>query len=206
MRPLCLTIANSGGTLNSYVEATTDAFRWAKQVVEQLLGAEGIDVLVIDNEEMTIPQWGVGGYTHGPHTILVALDPTATIDRQNIERTLVHEFHHAMRWRGAGCSGNLGQMLVSEGLAVLFEEEIFGEAPFFSRVDITEDEIAAARASLYEPNFNQQKWFFGAEGVTFSFGYTYGYQLCRNYAISAGKSASELIGVASREVLDHLPQ
>jgi len=201
-----LTIANSGGTLDFYIGATTDAFRKAKQVAEQLLGAEGIDVLVIDEAEMTIPKWGVGGYTYGPHTILLALDPAANIDTQNIERTLVHEFHHAMRWRGAGCGGNLGQMLVSEGLAVLFEEEVFGEAPFFAQGDITDNEIAEARASLYEPQFNQQKWFFGAEDVTSWFGYAYGYQLCRNYAISNGKRASELIEVASREVLELPPQ
>lgn len=206
VRPVSLTIANSGETLDAYVGITTDAFRAARQVVEQLLDVEGIDVLVIDEPDMTIPQWGVGGYTYGPHTILVALDPAANIDGRNIERTLVHEFNHAMRWRGPGCDGNLGQMLVSEGMAVLFEEEVFGDIPMFGSVSITTDEIAEALTALYETQFNQEKWFFGADGITLWFGYTYGYQLCRNYATSIGKRASQLIDVASREVLKLLPQ
>jgi uncharacterized protein YjaZ len=202
VRPVNLFIANAGGTLDALVDATNEAFHAAVTPTQQLLGVEGVDVVVIDEPEMTIPEWGVGGYTYGPHTIVVALDPTARVDSHHIERTLVHEFHHAMRWRGPGCGGSLGQMLVSEGMAQLFEEEVFGEAPFFSRVSITDDEIAAARAVLHEPEFSQTKWFFGADGITFSFGYTYGYRICRAFANATGKSASELVGVPTREVLE----
>ena len=197
-----LFIANAGGTLDDLVDATNEAFQAAITPTQQLLGVEGVDVVVIDAPEMTIPEWGVGGYTYGPHTIVVALDQAARVDSHHIERTLVHEFHHAMRWRGPGCGGSLGQMLVSEGMAQLFEEEVFGEAPFFSRVSITDDEIAAALAVLHEPEFSQTKWFFGADGITFSFGYTYGYRICRAFANATGKSASELVGVPTREVLE----
>ncbi len=202
MRPVNLFIANAGGTLDFLVDDINEAFQAAVTPAKELLGLEGVDVLVIDAPDDVIPEWGVGGYTYGPHAILVALEPSATVDRHHIERTLVHEFHHTMRWRGQGCGGSLGQMLVSEGMAELFEEQVLGEAPFFSRVSITDDEIAAARAVLYEPVFNQKKWFFGADGITFSFGYAYGYQVCRAYANATGKSASELIGVSSREVLE----
>ncbi len=202
MRPVNLFIANAGGTLHDLVDATNEAFRAAVTPAQQLLGLEGVDVLVIDAPDDAIPEWGVGGYTYGPHAILLAIDPAATVDSHHIERTLVHEFHHTMRWRGQGCGGSLAQMLVSEGMAQLFEEEVFGEAPFFSRVSITDDEIAGARAAFYEPEFNQKKWFFGANGITFSFGYTYGYRLCQAYADATGKRASQLIGVPSREVLE----
>lgn len=202
VRPVSLFIANAGGTLDALVNVVNDAFQSSVAHTEALLGIEGVNVLVLDAPDDVIPEWGVGGYTYGPHAILVALDPSATITRHHIERTLVHEFHHAMRWRGPGCAGSLGQMLISEGMAELFEEEVFGEAPFFSRASITDDEIAAARAVLYEPEFNPKKWFFGAEGVTFSFGYAYGYQLCKAYADAMGKPASELIGVSSRDVLE----
>ena len=202
MRPVNLFIANAGGTLDDLVDTINEAFQAAVTPSKELLDLEGVDVLVVDAPDDVIPEWGVGGYTYGPRAILVALEPRATIDHHHIERTLVHEFHHAMRWRGQGCGGSLGQMLVSEGLAELFEEQVLGEAPFFSRVSITDDEIAAARELLYEPEFNQKKWFFGAEGITSFFGYTYGYQLCRAYADATGKPASELIGVSSREVLE----
>ena len=202
MRPVNLFIANAGRTLDAHVDAVNEAFSVAETVARRLLGVEGVDVVVIDEPEMTIPEWGVGGYTYGPHVIVVALDPAGAVNGLHIERTLVHEFHHTMRWRGAGCGGCLGQMLVSEGMAQLFEEEVFGEAPFFSRVNIPDDEIAAARTELYESEFSQRKWFFGADGIVFSFGYTYGYQLCKAYADATGLRASQLIGVSSRDVLE----
>ena len=202
MRPVTLFIANAGGTLDNLVDVVNDAFEAAFKSAQILLGVEGVDVLVIGGPELAIPEWGVGGYTYGPHVIVVALDPTATPSSHHIERTLVHEFHHTMRWRGPGCDGSLGQMLVSEGMAQLFEEEVLGDAPFFSRVSITDEEIAAARAVLYEPEFNQTKWFFGADGIALHFGYTYGYRICKAYADITGKRASELIGVPSREILE----
>lgn len=107
-----------------------------------------------------------------------------------------------MRWRGPGCEGSLAQMLVSEGLAQLFEEEILGEAPFFSRARLSEDDIAKARIALYEPGFSQARWFFGSDDVAFHFGYAYGYQLCKTYSKSTGKKASELINVPTRDVVD----
>lgn len=202
MRPVNLFIANAGGTLDDLVDTVNEAFRAAVESAQLLLGVEGVDVIVIDESAMTIPEWGVGGYTYGPHVIIVALDPAVAVRSHHLERTLVHEFHHTMRWRGPGCGGNLGQMLVSEGLAQLFEEEVLGDAPFFSRVSITDQEITAARAVFYEPEFSQAKWFFGADGITFSFGYTYGYRLCKTYADLTGQRASDLVGVTSREILE----
>jgi uncharacterized protein YjaZ len=202
VRPVNLFIANAGGTLDALVDGVTGAFEEARAVVQDCLNVEGVDVLVIDAPDDAIPEWGVGGYTYGPHAILVALDPAVSIGRHHILATLVHEFHHTVRWRGQGCGGTLAQMLVSEGLAQLFEEEVLGEAPFYSRASISDDEVAQARATMYDPEFNQKKWFFGADGITFSFGHTYGYRVCKTYANATGKSSAELIGVASGEILE----
>ncbi len=202
MRTVNLFIANAGGTLDAQVEAVHGAFEAALKPAQQLLGVEGVDVVVIDAPDQTIPEWGVGGYTYGPHLIVVALDPAVAITSHHIERTLVHEFHHTMRWRGPGCEGSLAQMLVSEGMAQLFEEEVFGDAPFFSRVSISNEEIAEARSVLYESDFNQAKWFFGADGITLHFGYTYGYRVCKAFAVGNGMRTSELIEASSREILE----
>ena len=202
MGSVTLTIANAAGTLDAHLDDVSGAFDDAVEPARRLLGAEGIDVVIIDAPDQTIPEWGVGGYTHGPHIIVVALDPSAVIAKQHVTTTLVHEFHHAMRWRGPGCDGSLAQMLVSEGMAQLFEEEVVGEAPFFSRVNITEDEIAQARAALYEPKFSQSKWFYGSDGITFAFGYTFGYQLCRAFASANGHKASELVDVPTQKVIE----
>ena len=138
---------------------------------------------------------------HGPHVVLLAADPSASLDQRHIVSTLVHEFHHAMRWRGPGCGGNLAQMLVSEGLAQLFEEETLGEAPFYSRTPITDAEIAEARATLFEPEFSPSKWFFGAEGVARLFGYAFGYRICKEYARTES-DAAQLVDTPSRDIIE----
>ncbi|HVB51545.1 MAG TPA: DUF2268 domain-containing putative Zn-dependent protease [Acidimicrobiales bacterium] len=201
MRPITINIANVSGRLDAHLDVVVAAFESATSLARGLINAEGIDVLFVDAPDETIPEWGVGGYTYGPHVILVALEPAAPLEKRNIETTLVHEYHHAMRWRGPGCGGNLAQMLVSEGMAQLFEEEALGEAPFFSRVSITDDDVAQAQPALYAQPFSPQKWFYGANGITKAFGYTYGYQLSKTYALAVGRKASELINIPAEEVM-----
>jgi len=99
----------------------------------------------------------VGGATFNPYFILISVDPNFALDHQKLEATLVHEYHHAIRWRVSDFGADLAQLLVSEGLAVLFEEECIGEAPFYSDADITDQEVAIANIDLHAQPFNQQK-------------------------------------------------
>jgi hypothetical protein len=89
-------------------------------------------------------------------------------------------------------------MLVSEGLAQLFEEEVLGVQPFYSKCSITDEEIALAHEHLFDARCDRATWFFGANAVTRCFGYTYGYRLCRR---SPTKPASwRLISSTCRRV------
>jgi uncharacterized protein YjaZ len=194
-------VGNATGHLDRHLQTITASFNFASGRARELIGAEGIDVLFVDAPSDAIPEWGVGGYSYGRHVVLVALDPEVDLEERRITATLVHEFHHAMRERGPGCGGSLANMLVSEGLAQLFEEEVTGEAPFYSRVAITDREIALAQDSLRSQPFSPSKWFFGADDVTRSFGYTYGYQICRSYALSVKATAANLVLVPTDDVL-----
>lgn len=202
MRHLTSHLANSSGRLDSHREMIAKAFESAVQAAGDLLQAEAIDVMFIASPNEAIAEMGVGGYTYGPHVIVAAIDPDSTnLSEKYLLTTLVHEFHHAMRWRGPGCDGDLGKMLISEGLAQLFEEEVLGVPPMYSQVSITEEEIEMAKLELHQQPCNEAKWFFGADGITRLFGYTLGYQICREYAKSTGKLASELVDVPTDEVL-----
>jgi len=199
--PIVLSTPNSTGSLDPYIDVINDSFEFAASAARRLLGADDIDVVVFDAPEQTIPEWGVGGYTYGESVVLVAVDPTWEIERSKLVATMVHEFHHAMRWRGPGCGGTLGQMLVSEGLAELFEEEVVGEAPFYSKVEISDEEMTRALLELENRNFDQSKWFFGSSDVSRFFGYAYGYQICRTYSRRVGRSAAELVEVSTAEII-----
>jgi uncharacterized protein YjaZ len=192
---------DASGALGACQDVFLAGFQKATRWAGSLLEADAIDVLVINAPDETLPEWGVGGYTYGPHTILVALDPGATISEESVERTLLHEFHHAMRWRGPGCGGNLAQMLVSEGLAQLFEEEVLGSPPFFTATEISEEEIAQARAAMFAEPFNPSKWFFGSSDITRWFGYAYGYRLAKAYSLASGRPASQLVMTSTGEIV-----
>jgi len=203
VRPIQKYVGSASGRLEPHLSLIEAAFEGATSYACEHIRAEGIDVIFADAPNDAIPEWGVGGATCSPYFILISVDPNFALERQNIEATLVHEYHHAMRWRVSEFSADLAQLLVSEGLAVLFEEECVGEPPFYSDANITEQEMAMANIDLHAQPFDQKKWFFGAEGITKAFGYTYGYRLCKKYSLAAGKSASELLGVSAKEVLDH---
>ena len=175
MRPIQKHLATASGRLETHLDVIEPAFTSAVSYARDHIGAQGIDVVFVDAPHDAIPEWGVGGATFSPFFILVSIDPLFSLERKNIESTLVHEF----------------------------QEECIGEAPFYSRADITSNEVAAALLDLHAQPFNQRKWFFGTSDVTKHFGYTYGYQLCKSYAVAVKQSASELLAVSAREVLEH---
>ena len=203
MCPIEKYVGTSSRRLEKHLTVIDTAFEVATSYAREHIHVDVVDVMFADLPNGALPEWGVGGATYSPFFILVSVDPGSVLEREKVETTLVHEYHHAMRSRATEFGANLAQMLVSEGLAVLFEEEYIGEAPFYSDAPITDQEIEMANNDLYRHPFEQQKWFFGAGEVTRHFGYTYGYNLCKKYSLDVGKSASELIGVSAKEVLDH---
>lgn len=203
MTPIESHFAGASGRLELHRGIIQAAFESSERNARHLLGADAIDVLFIDSPDEAIPELGVGGYTHGPHVILIAIDPDySDLSEQHIFSTLIHEFHHAMRWRGPGCYGDLGDMMVSEGLAQLFEEEVTGVRPIYSQVPITSLEVEKAKLEVHREVFNQAKWFFGTDEISRWFGYSFGYQICEAYAKSTMRSAADLVGVSTSNVLD----
>ena len=194
-------VSNQAATLDQHLAMFEGAFDFAEKQARRLLGLSQVEVLFIDAPTQAIPEWGVGGTTWGPHVIVVAIDPKFDLQKIQLEATLVHEFHHAMRWRGPGCEGNLAQMLVSEGLATLFEVEVCQVEPPWARIELSERDIQRANDSLTQTEASQGAWFFGTHDIPRSFGYTYGYQRCKNYSESSGLSAADLVNTSSFEIL-----
>src|SRR5215475_8739410 len=74
--------------------------------VIQVLPLTAVTITVTPDPKRAIPGYGVGGYTPNANTVLIALDPAfpelAQVLSDRLAATLVHEFHHCMRWRGPG--------------------------------------------------------------------------------------------------------
>lgn len=203
MKPVNSHIAGAYGQLDCHRNTSDAAFESTRRVARDLLHADAIDVLFIDSPNESIPELGVGGYSCGPHVNVVAIDlDFPNLSDQHLLSTLVHEFHRAKRWRSKGLKGNLGEMIVSEGVARIFEEEVSGVRAIYSQVFTSSSDIELASLALHLGTFSQAKWFFGTENITKWFGDTWGYQICAAFSISAGKSASDLVEVSTRDVLE----
>jgi uncharacterized protein YjaZ len=184
----------------SALAEVTDAFGRAVALTAPLIGLNDVDVAAIDAPDLTIPGWGCGGYLYGEHAVLLALDPGVPIEQGRILPTLVHEFHHVLRERGPGCGSSLRERIVSEGLAMLFEEEVLGSASEFAHQPISADDIARAVSALDEDPADEGRWFYHAAEIPLWFGYTVGYQWARAYAASASKTASQLVNTNATEI------
>ncbi|HEY1646249.1 MAG TPA: DUF2268 domain-containing putative Zn-dependent protease [Candidatus Saccharimonadales bacterium] len=195
-------IANSTGELDHLTDRFISAFHKANKITEKELKADQIDVILVNAPMQTIKQLGTSGYSPGPHHIYVRVDSKfKDISEDSIVSQLLHETHHCMRWRDPGYGKTLGEAMISEGLATLYEEEHSGEVPIYAQVKIKQSDIDLANKELNNDKYNHQKWFFGIDKIAHWFGYSYGYKLAKEYSEKTNKKASELVHVNAKLML-----
>jgi uncharacterized protein YjaZ len=203
--PVTTYVTDATGSLTNLRDQLHDAVSNATSMTSSAIDVDDVDVVFYDEPNDTIPEWGIGGTTMGKHLVLVAVDPSRQLVAEYLHSTLVHELHHAMRWRVATLSEDLGDMLASEGLAVLLESELIRAEPFYAKVDVLPVHVELATTHLYDRPCNTGRWFFGTADVPKSFGYSLGYQMCRRYAEASGKNARELLVTPTNELIAGLP-
>ena len=197
-------VANAHGEFDpALLDVVEAGFAKAKDYAEATIKADKIDVVFVNAPIHTIPELGLGGNSPGPYNVYVSLNPEyKDLLDEDVASTLVHEFHHNMRWRRPGYGTTLGQALVSEGLACLYEEEYSGKVPIYAEVNLSPEQITRAQTLFDSKAYSHAEWFFGAEGIERWFGYTYGYQLAKNYSKKVGKTAAELVAVSANLLLE----
>ena len=173
-------IADIGGQLTKVEGRIKSAFDRFVTIATKTMGAKKIEACFIPSSNDVIPQLGVGGYSPGPNNLLVYLDPNFDdISEVEILATLLHESHHCMRWRDPGYGRTLGQAMVSEGLASLYEQECLGKTPIYVNVDLQKEQVEQAKKHFDQVPYDRGRWFFGRESLPIWFGYALGYRLCR---------------------------
>lgn len=182
-------------------EDARSAFEESRLHCEGSMSAHAIDLHLMVAPDECIPQWGVGGFTFGPHAVLVTVDPEVEISRDDLVSTMVHEIHHAIRWRAPGCGTALGERLVSEGLAQVFEVECTGRRPLYGRGAVERQWRDLALAEATEDPADEGRWFFGSGEVPFWFGYRLGYHLMVDALRSAGLTAAEAVHLPASTLL-----
>lgn len=195
-------IANSTGELDSLIYLITKSLDNVIPIVEKDMNANQIDIIFISAAGLAIPEYGIGGNSPGPNHIYVSFDPKSDkITQVGLEETLFHEIHHCMRWRDPGYGDTLGEAMISEGLACLYEEQKTGIVPIYAKVKLDESQIRLAKETIKSTEYSHSEWFFGAKEIDRWFGYSYGYMLCKEHSEKTGKKASDLVNASVAEIL-----
>ena len=140
-----------------------------------------------------IPQLGLTGFTNSNGSVTITVDVNSsvgvrTILEHNLGPALAHELHHSKRiLLGPGYGFLLGQSVVTEGMAIAFERDVYADDdPPFARALTPAQELTLWRRM--QPHLNDvddnpthSYWFFGANGGTMWAGYTIGYHIAKSY-------------------------
>lgn len=198
----CELLVPFAARMRAVTDPVEEGFARALATGQRDLKVEGVAVHVIDAPDDCIPEWGLGGFTFSPHTIVLAVDPDHELDPTHVYSTLVHECHHAMRWRGPGCGTPFGDRLISEGLAQAFQADCTGEAPLYAQGTPSLSQRQLAFAALDEDPADDGRWFFGATDLPRWFGYQLGYELVTEQLLALNRSAAQLVAEPTATFLD----
>ena len=191
-------IANASGTLNDKQELIKLAFNKVVKAATKSLSADKIDIIFIDAPENTIEELGIGGYTATKNLIYISLNPKFNINTIDLESGMLHEIHHAIRWRKPGFGNTLAEVLITEGLATLFEEETTGKTPIYAKVKYNKKCEELAKKEMNNDKFNYDDWFVsGNKDIPKWFGYTYGYLCTKELSKNINKTSSQLVNYNS---------
>lgn len=175
--------------------------------------------LVVKPAFAALPGGGLSGETPAPGLIEVTLAPDRFAADQ-LDRVLVRQLHHLLRWDGPGYGRSLGDALVSEGLAGHFVLQVLGGAP--DPRDSTGQTPGLARQAINawgRLDYDPERWFRGKGDLRKGAGYGLGYRivadhLSHNPALSLTDLSSErsetfrptLRRLAGAEAADDAPE
>lgn len=162
-------------------------------------------ILRVNPSKNTMEETGQSGTFSLPNVIYWNVDPTKfggveAIANRQLHSTIMHELHHLVR--GAGFQAQtIMDDVVTEGLATAFERD-FGNAPTpwgdYS-ADVAEwvDELM-----LLPANAPRDVWMSRHPDGRRWIGYKAGTYIADRAMRASGKSAAELVSVATAEILD----
>ncbi|UUX51401.1 DUF2268 domain-containing protein [Nisaea acidiphila] len=194
----------------AFETALTDAHRRISEITEP----PAVDFLVESVwTSSVIPERGhLGRANDSLVTFWLALDHPVFKDNlgEPLARSIAHEINHVMRFRAAGFSSTFGQLLVSEGLAGRFVEELYSNKPEPWEQALTRAELAGyvdsaldqfdASTVYRQSEIDVNEWMFGTGKLPRWLGYTLGYEMVGAYLRERPElRASDLLSIPSAD-------
>lgn len=181
-----------------------------RQITKLLPFKQSVDV-VVHHEYYGRCGLTVSGEAPTPNVAYIHVDPSRKYFRKELRKHLVgvlaHELHHSCRHQGPGCGKTLLEMIVSEGLACHFEEEITGVKSNVIPARFSEDKLhrlyKRAGKEWDSKSYDHDAWFFGNEKarIPAQAGYILGYDL--TIEAVAKFSAAGLVHWSAKDIISH---
>lgn len=186
-----LHVLNASGRLAPFAADIAAAVTRIEAAISQVAPLHPIDIIVADQPDMAIPEIGIGGYCGQKDLISLSLDPAQSANsfapNGDFDRALVHETHHALRWRQVGYGNTLGEALVTEGLAGHFVHQVLGTPPEPWECAISGEQLTKAQQRAFiawdDATYDHAAWFFGDGAEEQWCGYTLGYNIVGQYLV-----------------------
>lgn len=189
-----LHLLNARNALTGHMSAIRATLRETVARVEGHVDLPRFD-LVLRAGDAVMPDWGIGGKSPAPGVIEITLMPER-FSAEHLQRTLVHELHHLLRWEGPGYGLSLGEALVSEGLAGHFVLQVLGGASDPWDTTRPGSGMLKQAGNLWaRRDFDFPEWFLGRGKIRRWTGYGIGHRLVAEHLAQAPEDdAARLAG------------
>lgn len=148
-----------------------------------------MNITVYSNSKFAIPETGEGGYAPSNDWVHIYIDPTKNkkelinIINNVIPSTIYHELNHASRWQNLGYGVNLPEVLVTEGMAIVFAEEQWKKfsAPWADFSEKELDNLLNIFKKSDKKNYDHGEWFYGTGRLPRWIGYKIGSHIMHSF-------------------------
>jgi hypothetical protein len=209
----------AAGSLSPWREVLTAEINAGCEAADRRAALPAVDIIVQNVPGSGIPELGIGANAYRPSCFSLSLDPhnprfAHSLAEGAVQRLVVHELHHCLRFAAIGWNHTLGDALVSEGLAGHFVRECLETPPELWETALGSEVLAEwsgrARKEAEALHYDHNAWFHGGTSP-YSHdrtapprwaGYAIGFQLVGRYLnLHPQARPSQLCGIHAARLL-----
>lgn len=194
-----------------------DILRVTKNAIEQTsrhLPLHEVTIRIKNDSKKVIPGHAHAGWTHSAKDVQIKVNPTNSnkehLLQVELSRSVSHELHHAVRAKVLPDEKrSLGSAVIKEGLATVFETEVWGGTPSEWAKPLAKEQMDDLLKKVFveseDPHYNHDRWFFGTNDLPRWAGYSIGVFLIKEYIrLHPNETAATLVATPEKVILDEI--
>lgn len=198
-----LHLLNASGSLDNNYDAIMTGYNQAIKNINKYLSIDNVDIVISNAPYAAIPELGVGGFCDSRYDeIDISIDNQKKISCEVIESTLYHELYHMARQRAYKFPETVGEFIVDEGLACLFECELTKVKPIYVKQRIKNVDINIIQEHINDKS-NIKKWLLGNQKIPRWLGYNVGFKIAKKYSKYKKLKAHQMIDVNAEDFIKY---